>query len=58
MFLDFDPDNDTDNTTDCMQRSLSREANLFSASQEIPRISFNPKVHDRINKSPPSMRQM
>ena len=33
-----------------MQQSPSWEANWFSASQEIPRIPWNPKVHYRINK--------
>ena len=36
-----------------MQHSPSLEANWFAASQEIPRILFNPTVHYRIHKSPP-----
>jgi len=37
-----------------MQQSPSWEANRFSASQEIPHILCNPKVHYRIyNTLPP-----
>ena len=37
-----------------MVQSSSWEANWFAASQEIPRISRNPKVHYRTHKRPPS----
>ena len=36
-----------------MVQSPSLEANWFAASQEIPRILWNPKVHYRTHKRPP-----
>ena len=36
-----------------MVQSPSWAANWFAASQEIPRISRNPKVHYRTHKRPP-----
>ena len=36
-----------------MVQSPSWEANWFATSQEIPRISRNPKVHYRTHKRPP-----
>jgi len=36
----------------CVEESPFSEANRFSASQEIPHILWNPKVHYRIHKCP------
>ena len=36
-----------------MVQSPSWQVNWFAASQEIPRISRNPKVHHRTHKRPP-----
>jgi hypothetical protein len=36
-----------------MEQRSSWEANSFSASQEIPRILWNPEIQYRIHNSPP-----
>jgi len=38
-----------------MVQSPSWTANWFAASQEIPHISRNPKVHYRTHKCPPTV---
>ena len=38
-----------------MEQSPSWEANWFRASQEIPNILWNPKVHYRSRKCPPTV---
>jgi len=41
--------------TNYMQQNVSWQANRFSASQEIPRLLWNPKVHYRIYKFSPAV---
>jgi nitrous oxidase accessory protein NosD len=40
--------------TSFMEQNLSWGTNSFSASQEIPRILWNPKVHYRIYRGSPA----
>ena len=55
MWITLNEHVDTYLLTYSMVQSPSWEANWFAASQEIPRISRNPKVHYRTHKRPPSV---
>jgi hypothetical protein len=53
FLLDFEVTTLSCLLTYSMEQGPSWEANRFVASQEIPRILWNPNVHYRIHKCPP-----
>jgi hypothetical protein len=52
---DDDNNNNNNNNTYFLEQNPSWEADRFSANQEISLILWNPNVHYRIYKCPPSI---